>query len=333
MDPEPVPYRRFETVCAALGQLRAHRRERASCCTARRPRSTAVARRPAISRAGRARGPAPRVPERLERMGGGCHLEPDQLYGRGYLEATRRALHGVGGTGAARAGIARAAGAAVGPARGWLNGSQKTKSDLLDKCHVRDLPESGIRDRDSALRHERPPVVPGSPLGLLDIGRDGVDPHLFARAGAVYKALSRGRAHIHHVAGRGPQRVPRRPGARRQRLISSRQRRTTMDRSKPGLHDDGLALADMFPGAIFIHVLRDGRVRCELDDPFRAIVRTTGRQEPLQAWATDFEVAAETWRHYVEFALDFCARNPDRAMTVKNEDLVERHRGGIRTDS
>jgi glycosyltransferase involved in cell wall biosynthesis len=28
----------------------------------------------------------------------GCHLEPDQLYGRGYLEATRRALHGVGGT-------------------------------------------------------------------------------------------------------------------------------------------------------------------------------------------------------------------------------------------
>jgi glycosyltransferase involved in cell wall biosynthesis len=28
----------------------------------------------------------------------GCHLEPDQLYGRGYLEATRRALHGAGGT-------------------------------------------------------------------------------------------------------------------------------------------------------------------------------------------------------------------------------------------
>jgi lipopolysaccharide biosynthesis protein len=30
--------------------------------------------------------------------GEGCHLEPDQLYGRGYLEATRRALHGSGGT-------------------------------------------------------------------------------------------------------------------------------------------------------------------------------------------------------------------------------------------
>jgi glycosyltransferase involved in cell wall biosynthesis len=28
----------------------------------------------------------------------GAHLEPDQLYGRGYLEATRRALHGAGGT-------------------------------------------------------------------------------------------------------------------------------------------------------------------------------------------------------------------------------------------
>jgi glycosyltransferase involved in cell wall biosynthesis len=27
----------------------------------------------------------------------GAHLEPDQLYGRGYLEATRRALHGAGG--------------------------------------------------------------------------------------------------------------------------------------------------------------------------------------------------------------------------------------------
>jgi lipopolysaccharide biosynthesis protein len=28
----------------------------------------------------------------------GSHLEPDLLYGRGYLEATRRALHGAGGT-------------------------------------------------------------------------------------------------------------------------------------------------------------------------------------------------------------------------------------------
>jgi lipopolysaccharide biosynthesis protein len=30
--------------------------------------------------------------------GEGCHIEPDLLYGRGYLEATRRALHGAGGT-------------------------------------------------------------------------------------------------------------------------------------------------------------------------------------------------------------------------------------------
>jgi hypothetical protein len=26
----------------------------------------------------------------------GCHIEPDQLYGRGYLEATRNALHCAG---------------------------------------------------------------------------------------------------------------------------------------------------------------------------------------------------------------------------------------------
>jgi hypothetical protein len=44
---------------------------------------------------------------------------------------------------------------------------------------------------------------------------------------------------------------------------------------------------------------------------------------PLPGWATDFGVAVETWRHYVEFALEFCAGNPDRTLTVRNEDLME----------
>ena len=42
----------------------------------------------------------------------------------------------------------------------------------------------------------------------------------------------------------------------------------------------------------------------------RAQLGASPTRQPLQAWATDFEVAAETWRHYVEFALTFCAQQP-----------------------
>ena len=91
----------------------------------------------------------------------------------------------------------------------------------------------------------------------------------------------------------------------------------------PGYTTMAWILADMFPGAQFIHVLRDGRSVVNSMLHFGDRAADLPERQPLQPWATDFDAAVKTWSHYVEFALDFCARNPDRTLTVKNEDLVE----------
>jgi len=85
-------------------------------------------------------------------------------------------------------------------------------------------------------------------------------------------------------------------------------------------------LAGMFPGARFIHVLRDGRQVVnsmmhiaatvpagELDE-----MRTRGFLPP---WSHDFREACTTWRDYAGAAMDFCGRHPARALTVIHGDL------------
>jgi hypothetical protein len=84
-------------------------------------------------------------------------------------------------------------------------------------------------------------------------------------------------------------------------------------------------LAEVFPGASFIHILRDGRevVHSMLnfadsrDDP--AIERFTEQSIP---WAKDMRRACEEWRDHVEAAATFCDEHTDRAMVVRYEDLV-----------
>jgi hypothetical protein len=86
-------------------------------------------------------------------------------------------------------------------------------------------------------------------------------------------------------------------------------------------------LADMFPGARFLHILRDGRRVVHSMVNF-----LSGQSERVQAqlkqrgvgipWL-DFREACKTWRLYVELALDFAAGNPARCLTVVNERLVE----------
>jgi glycosyltransferase involved in cell wall biosynthesis len=98
MNPEPAPYRRFETVCARWDNSP---RTGANAVVLHRstPEVYGEWLTTVISR-------ALTEPEdqRLVFLNAwnewaeGAHLEPDQLYGRGYLEATRRALHGVSGT-------------------------------------------------------------------------------------------------------------------------------------------------------------------------------------------------------------------------------------------
>jgi Sulfotransferase family/Glycosyl transferase family 2 len=87
-------------------------------------------------------------------------------------------------------------------------------------------------------------------------------------------------------------------------------------------------LAEMFPGARFLHVLRDGRrvvhsmvnFHQALGDP-EAVerMRTAGRLPP---WTTDFRDACRTWARFVRIASDFCRRHPERALTITNERLI-----------
>lgn len=84
-------------------------------------------------------------------------------------------------------------------------------------------------------------------------------------------------------------------------------------------------LADMFPGAMFLHVVRDGRAvvrsMSSFRDAFDEAVRARLSDE-LPRWTEDFRNACETWRDWVERASAFHASHPDRCWTVGNEALV-----------
>ena len=87
-------------------------------------------------------------------------------------------------------------------------------------------------------------------------------------------------------------------------------------------------LAEMFPGARFLHILRDGRrvvhsminFHRAMGDP-EAVerMRDAGRLPP---WTTDFGDACRTWTRFVRIATDFGRRHPDRTHTLTNEGLI-----------
>jgi protein-tyrosine sulfotransferase len=87
-------------------------------------------------------------------------------------------------------------------------------------------------------------------------------------------------------------------------------------------------LAEMFPRARFLHILRDGRrVVHSMMNFHRALgepeaverMRSAGRLPP---WTTDFGDACRTWARFVNIASDFCRRNPDRSFRLTNERLI-----------
>lgn len=84
-------------------------------------------------------------------------------------------------------------------------------------------------------------------------------------------------------------------------------------------------LAEMFPGAYFIHVLRDGRKAVNSminlhQNPSFAAARPDS--EYVGEWTRDFRSACETWTRYVEAADRFCESHPTRSLTVQNEKLA-----------
>jgi glycosyltransferase involved in cell wall biosynthesis len=87
-------------------------------------------------------------------------------------------------------------------------------------------------------------------------------------------------------------------------------------------------IAEMFPGARFLHILRDGRrvvhsmvnFHRVFDDPETAErMKSAGRLPP---WTADFRDACRAWARFTRIASDFCQRHPDRAFTVTNERLI-----------
>jgi Sulfotransferase family len=85
-------------------------------------------------------------------------------------------------------------------------------------------------------------------------------------------------------------------------------------------------MAELFPGAFFLHILRDGRKVVHSMVHFETLLgaEATAEQKSsglLPAWATDFSAACKAWRNYVETAMHFCEMHPSRSMTVVNDEL------------
>ncbi len=73
------------------------------------------------------------------------------------------------------------------------------------------------------------------------------------------------------------------------------------------------ALAELFPGAFFLHILRDGR----------RVVHSMINSGFDTWWAQDFREACVTWTKFVEAGMRFERAAPERCMTVLLEELAE----------
>jgi hypothetical protein len=86
-------------------------------------------------------------------------------------------------------------------------------------------------------------------------------------------------------------------------------------------------LAELFPGALFVHALRDGRravhSTLHFSNRFREEERATSiPQGRIAPWAADFRDACKVWSQYVEAALEFCKNHSARSFTLVNEELT-----------
>jgi glycosyltransferase involved in cell wall biosynthesis len=93
-------------------------------------------------------------------------------------------------------------------------------------------------------------------------------------------------------------------------------------------HYTGIAgsLAGLFPGASFLHILRDGREVVHSMLNFADSIPDAAVGSHLRetvAWATDMRSACETWRQHVDTAMAFRDERPDRAMVVRYDELVD----------
>jgi hypothetical protein len=94
-------------------------------------------------------------------------------------------------------------------------------------------------------------------------------------------------------------------------------------------------VAAMFPGAVFVHIVRDGRhvVRSMInfERKFSAEVLANAQRNEIPRWSKDFRRGCETWAAWVEAALAFEAAHPSRCITVRNEELAADPEPGFAT--
>ncbi len=83
-------------------------------------------------------------------------------------------------------------------------------------------------------------------------------------------------------------------------------------------------LATMFPGASFVHIVRDGRAvvhsMLHFADRYPDAEREAMRVA-LPRYTRDFDAACTTWVEMVAWAEALSRSLPDRCLTVRNEDL------------
>jgi hypothetical protein len=88
-------------------------------------------------------------------------------------------------------------------------------------------------------------------------------------------------------------------------------------------------VADLFPGAKFIHMLRDGRSAVHSMVNFSRHESRARYRVMREPWMTDFRVACRTWRDHVEAARRFEAERPERCLSVVSEQLLRDADGGF----
>jgi hypothetical protein len=96
---------------------------------------------------------------------------------------------------------------------------------------------------------------------------------------------------------------------------------------------DSLSL--LFPGALFLHILRDGRRVVHSMLHFVNRLPAGMREAMIEHgtfpnWAAGATEAARNWRFFVQTARDFEARHPERCLTVVNEELSANPQEGFR---
>jgi hypothetical protein len=88
-------------------------------------------------------------------------------------------------------------------------------------------------------------------------------------------------------------------------------------------------VADLFPGAFFIHLLRDGRRVVHSMVNFATHQSRARYRVMREPWMTDFRAACRTWREHVEAARRFEAERPERCQTLVSEQLLRDPDGGF----